>query len=113
MFKRARALRKAATPEEETLWELVRHDKLGIPIRRQHPLGAFIVDFYCPRAKLAIELDGANHEPARDEKRDAMLAKRGILVVRFENVHVRERTEDVLNAIKDIALKRAAVLACD
>ena len=111
MFKRARALRKEGTPEEETLWELVRDHKLGVPIRRQHPIGSFIVDFYCPRAKLAIELDGAHHDPARDAQRDAVLAKRGVLVMRFENHHVRNRTQDVLNAIQEIALKRVAVLS--
>ncbi len=73
-------------------------------------MGAVVVDFYCPRAKLAIELDGAHHDPERDARRDAMLAKRGILVMRFENVHVRERAQDVIKAIQDLALKRAALL---
>ena len=88
MFKRARQLRRAATPEETRLWEELRGTKLGIPIRRQHPIGTVIVDFYCPRAKVAIELDGAHHKPAADAVRDKKLLQEGVVVVRFENFRV-------------------------
>jgi very-short-patch-repair endonuclease len=64
MFKRARQLRRDATPEETILWAELRGTRLGIPFR-QHPLGTVVVDFYCPRAKVAIELDGAHHQVKR------------------------------------------------
>ena len=75
MFERARQLRRAATPEETSLWEELRGTKLGVPIRRQHPLGTVVVDFYCPRAKVAIELDGAI---------GSWWLEHGVVVVRFE-----------------------------
>src|SRR5215208_1616078 len=88
MFKGARQLRRDATPEETILWAELRRTRLGIPIRRQHPLGTVVVDFYCPRAKVAIELDGAHHNANKDAESDRTLAARGIVVIRFENFHV-------------------------
>ena len=110
MFKRARQLRRDATPEETVLWTKLRGTKLGVPIRRQHPLGNVVVDFYCPRAKVAIELDGAHHDANADAERDRVLLKRGIVVVRYENYRVREDLPAVVTAIRDLVLSRAALV---
>ena len=110
MFDRARQLRRSATPEETILWAELRGTRLGIPIRRQHPLGNVVVDFYCPRAKVAIELDGAHHDADADAERDRLLAKRGIVAVRFENFRVRENLPAVVTAIRDLVLSRASLL---
>ena len=110
MFKRARQLRRGATPEETILWAELRRTRLGIPIRRQHPLGTFVIDFYCPRAKVAIELDGAHHDEDADAERDRMLLTRGIVVLRFENFRVRQNLPGVVTAIRELVLSRAALL---
>jgi very-short-patch-repair endonuclease len=110
MFKRARQLRKDATPEEAILWAQLRGTSLGAPICRQHPLGNVVVDFYCPRAKVAIELDGAHHDASADAERDQMLSTRGIAVVRFENFHIRQNLSSVVAAIRELVLSRAALL---
>jgi very-short-patch-repair endonuclease len=110
MFMRARQLRVDATPEEATLWTELRRTKLGIPIRRQHPLGNVVVDFYCPRAKVAIELDGAHHDVGADAERDRQLSARGVVVLRFENFHVRQNLPGVVKAIRELVLSRAALL---
>ena len=110
MFKRARQLRRDATPEETALWTKLRGTRLGIPIRRQHPLGTVVVDFYCPLAKVAIELDGAHHNANADAERVRMLSTRGIIVLRFENFHVRQNLSAVVTAIGEMVLSRAALL---
>ena len=62
--------------------------------RRQHPIGRYVLDFYCAKARLAIELDGASHDlgnrPQRDSRRDAWLRERGIRVLRIPVTELRE-----------------------
>jgi very-short-patch-repair endonuclease len=110
MFNRARQLRRNATPEETMLCAELRGTKLGIPIRRQHPLGTVVVDFYCPRAKVAIELDGAHHDADKDAERDRQLSERRIVVLRFENFQVRENLSGVVAAIHKLVIIRASLL---
>ena len=85
-------LRNNSTPAEATLWKLLKGNQLGRKFRRQHSFGPFILDFYCPSEKLAVELDGAYHftdeGQAYDKKRTAYLNSFGIRVIRFENVEV-------------------------
>ena len=88
----ARTLRQHMTPEERKLWSRVRRRRLGCTVRRQHPYDSYVLDFHCPAARLAIELDGAHHEATSDAKRDAHLSEK-------ENRLVREKIEDV---VKDI-----------
>ncbi len=92
---------------EVLLWEHLRGGKLdGIKFRRQHPFGPFVLDFYCPDWKLAIEVDGAAHDfPERaeqDERRTMWLNNQGINVMRFaaRSVLAREELEGVLVAIR-------------
>ena len=84
---RARKLRGALTPPEAALWTALRARPAGQRFRRQHPLGPYILDFYCPAARLAIEVDGKAHDmgrnPGRDAARDAWLAAQGVTVLRL------------------------------
>lgn len=100
----ARQLRQEQTDAESLLWSLLRDRRLAnFKFRRQHVMAPYILDFYCHEAKLAVELDGGQHnEPDRkrqDEKRTAVLAKQGVRVVRFWNNEVLANTEGVLEAI--------------
>jgi len=101
---RARRLRRDATRSERKLWYVLQRAQLdGLSFRRQHPLGMYIVDFYCPALRLAIELDGGQHnEPlhqARDQRRSRLLQNKGITVIRFWNSDVLEKIEGVWDEI--------------
>lgn len=98
-------LRNNLTPAEAKFWTLVQNSKLdGRKFRRQHSVGNYILDFYCPSEKLAIELDGEVHfnETAqqKDAERTLFLNYYGIKVLRFENKLVFEKTEQVLDEIR-------------
>ena len=102
MTYRARSLRFTSTPAEKLLWELLRNRRLkGAKFRRQHPLGQYIIDFYCCKARLAIECDGARHfpRPRRDIIRDAWLRQRGSTVLRFDNHRILKNTALVVRVI--------------
>jgi very-short-patch-repair endonuclease len=99
-----KALRNHATPTESRLWFFLKQKKLnGYKFRRQHSFGNYILDFYCPEIRLAIELDGQHHfTPSgkiNDEIRDAFLNDHEIKVLRFENKEVFENVELVLAQI--------------
>ena len=99
-------LRNNLTSAEAKLWTLLKRKQLeGRKFRRQHSIDNFIVDFYCPKEKLVIELDGEVHNnPVSEEKdaqRDLILKNYGITVLRFENKMVFEQQGMVLNAIKE------------
>ena len=90
---------------EMKLWRLLRSRKLiGAKFRRQHPFGPYILDFYCPEIRLAVELDGGGHnrEDSRiaDADRDSCLALRGVRVLRFWNTEVRTNEDGVLLKIR-------------
>lgn len=99
-----RELRNNATPAERLLWDRIKHSRLeGYKFRRQHSVGNFILDFYCPKYMLAIELDGAHHfeenEKMNDDARTNFLNELNIKVIRFANSEVENNIEDVLNRI--------------
>jgi very-short-patch-repair endonuclease len=103
-MNRARLLRKKATEAERILWRHLRNRNFaGHKFRRQHLFDRYILDFYCPAAKLAIELDGGGHNyrvgQIRDEMRSELLARGGITVLRFWNHQVRQELDSVLQAI--------------
>lgn len=83
--ERVRTLRGGMSDPEEALWEQIRRDRLGYRFRKQHPLGPYVLDFYCAEAKVCIEVDGYQHEftVERDDRRDRHLADNGILTLRF------------------------------
>ena len=92
------------TEPERKLWWLLRCKKLaGLRFRRQAPLGPFIADFFCPKARLVVELDGASHtsdrQIAHDARRTRWLVQHGLRVVRFTNRELFEYPEQVADAI--------------
>lgn len=101
-----KALRNDLTPAEAKLWTLLKQSRLqGRKFRRQHSVGHYILDFYCPAERLAIELDGAVHDTESaqeyDRERDSFLRRYGIKVLRFENQQVFQNTEAVLMEISN------------
>ncbi|HEX6036442.1 endonuclease domain-containing protein [Longimicrobium sp.] len=99
----AKALRKDMTEAERVLWSALRGEKVGgLRFRRQHAVGPFILDFYCPSARLGIELDGPIHEAQRelDQARTEALETQGIRIIRFPNERVMADLESVLQDIR-------------
>jgi very-short-patch-repair endonuclease len=99
---RARELRKVSTPEEEALWRVLRGRRFaGFKFRRQEPMGRYIADFVCFRAKLVVELDGLQHleQHDHDDNRDTWLKEQGFSVLRFWNEEWRSQPEAVLAVI--------------
>ncbi|MCC6919223.1 MAG: DUF559 domain-containing protein [Alphaproteobacteria bacterium] len=104
--RRARCLRRTLSLPEVLLWQDMRAGKLGgLRIRRQHALGPYILDFFCPSARLAIEIDGASHDTeaqaGHDARRDGYLRAEGIEVIRFPAKDILDDRvrETVLQAI--------------
>ena len=86
----AKRLRANTTPHERTLWRALKELPVhGTHFRRQAPIGPYVVDFFCPAARLIVELDGAPHDSeerqSRDRVRDEWLREQGYLVLRFAN----------------------------
>ncbi len=109
----SRLLRSKMTDAEQRLWYLVRRKQIhGVQFYRQKPLLSFIVDFYCPAAKLVIEIDGSQHfeteHKIKDDNRDAALARLGLLVLRFDNRQVLMETDSVLQVIAKAVEARIA-----
>lgn len=111
--ERARALRRVMTPPEVRLWARLRAKRLdGLKFRRQHPIGPFILDFYCAAARLAVEVDGRMHDhPDRldhDRRRTAWLNRQGVRVIRLAAESVRTELDGVLGFIARVARERSA-----
>ena len=101
--KKARKLRRALSPPEAILWVRLRQRPGGFKLRRQHPAGPYILDFFCSEALLAIEVDGISHEmgdrPAMDEARDRWLAERGVATLRIAAADVSRDANSVIEWI--------------
>ena len=98
-------LRKSLTPAEAVLWKYLQKSQLlGKKFRRQFSIDRYIVDFFCPECRLAIELDGQGHfeigADAYEAERTKYLENCGIRILRFENIVVFENLDAVLEAIK-------------
>jgi very-short-patch-repair endonuclease len=100
---RAQQLRKDATRPERILWSRLRSAQMGVSFRRQHPVGPYILDFYCAPKRLAVELDGDQHGTteglAHDAARTRFLNAKAIRVLRFTNSDVRENLDGVCEGI--------------
>jgi very-short-patch-repair endonuclease len=100
-------LRNHSTSAEATLWNLLKNNQIAkLKFRRQHSVGPYVLDFYCPKLKLAIELDGEVHNRQQDydEKRTSFLTEiKNIKVLRFENRTVFENAEQILKEIEEYA----------
>ena len=101
---RRKELRNNSTPAEKLLWSVLQHSDLGgYKFRRQHSVGAYIIDFYCPSECLAVELDGNSHITDEaveyDRERTAYLNALGIKVLRFLNTDVYDNLNVVCERI--------------
>ena len=101
---RARQLRKNMTDSERVLWSRLRGKQLlSVQFYRQKPIGEYIVDFYAPRTKLVVEVDGSQHMEAehdeKDKHRDQYLAAIGLRVLRFNSREILEETDAVVEVI--------------
>jgi very-short-patch-repair endonuclease len=102
--QRSRDLRKNMTDAERKLWSAIRMKQIrGLPFYRQKPIGNYVVDFYCPAAKLVIEVDGGQHFEAQnaeyDRRRDEFLKSQGLNVIRFTNLDVLKNIDGVVQTI--------------
>ena len=111
LIGRAKALRKDPTPQERRLW----YDFLrAYPVRfqRQKAIGTYIVDFYCHKARLVIEIDGSQHyepqEQEYDAQRTAALEKQGLLVIRFSNREINLQFQAVCEKIDQLVREMTA-----
>jgi very-short-patch-repair endonuclease len=115
LIKRKR-LRKNQTKTEKILWKhLRRRGFSGLKFYRQYGIGPFITDFYCPKYKIAIEIDGCQHYTKRgllyDANREKYMLRFGIKTIRFTNRDVLSKLECVLNAIRNEMVQRAVELS--
>ena len=110
----AREMRKEPTQAERMPWGVLRGSRLGVRFRRQHPAGHFILDFWCPEAKLAVEVDGDVHDSddrrEKDAHRTALLDQYGYKVIRFRNDEVLHELPSVEARIRDEIAMRGVVL---
>ncbi len=106
MFELAKDLRKNMTHAEMVLWGHLKAGVNGLKFRRQHPIGIYIVDFYCHKIRLIIEVDGKIHDKKEvkeyDLKRENDLKSWGYKILRFTNERVLRDTSLVLVEITDI-----------
>ncbi len=108
----ARRLRREMSPPEVRLWVRLRETQPGFPrFRRQHPMGPYVLDFFCPAARLVVEVDGWVHgtddRPERDARRDAWLEGRGFEVMRIAASEVMAEPDEVADGLARYALERA------
>jgi very-short-patch-repair endonuclease len=104
ILSNALTVRTRMTNEEGVIWNSIKNEKFHkIKFRKQFVIGEYIIDFYAPKYKLAIELDGANHFTdagiVKDNERDDYLNEQGIAVLRFENGSVTKNIKTVLDLI--------------
>ena len=103
---KARYLRKFETESEKILWDKLRNNRTKMKFRRQHPVDMYILDFYSPKNKIAIEIDGPQHLKNRcyDKERTEYLKLKGIRVLRFQNYEIKNDLKNVLNKIKSYSV---------
>ncbi|MEI6191174.1 MAG: endonuclease domain-containing protein [bacterium] len=96
-------LRSNLTEEETILWSVLKGNRFACKFRRQHSVGKFIADFYCPAKKLIIELDGSQHldNQEYDQERTEYFESLNIKVIRFWNNEVRQNLHGVLIKIQE------------
>ena len=96
--ERRRGLRNNCTETEKLLWEKLRKSQLGLKFIRQYSIGNYVVDFYCPQKKLAVEIDGEIHIKNKiyDDYRTRWLDATGVKVIRFRNDEVEEDLESII-----------------
>ena len=105
-LQRAKELRRDMTPAEKILWQELRANKLGVHFRRQQVIAGFIVDFYCHKAGLVVEVDGDIHDLQQEEdaRREKVLRVMGLRVVRFGNEEVVRDLSAVAGKIRKLVI---------
>ena len=111
LVKIRKHLRNSSTAAESTLWKVLKKSQVGgYKFRRQHSISKYVVDFYCPKLQLALELDGEPHANlaniARDTERDKFIESQGITVFRYENRWVYEYPDVIIQEILEFGEKR-------
>ena len=105
LFAFAQNLRATETKAEQMLWTRLSKNQLGVKFRRQHPIHSFVIDFYCHKYKIVIELDGPIHDTEEqrmyDKNRTDVLRDFGIVVLRFRNEEVFTDIDKVIEKIQD------------
>ncbi|MBI5298229.1 MAG: endonuclease domain-containing protein [Chloroflexi bacterium] len=103
-LQRAKELRRDMTPAETILWDELRANKLGVHFRRQQVIQGFIVDFYCHKSALVIEVDGDIHDLQKeeDERREKVLSALGLKIIRFRNDEVMMNLSTVMGKVKEM-----------
>jgi very-short-patch-repair endonuclease len=104
---RRKQLRRSMPEAEVIVWSQLKNKQIsGIKFRRQYSIGRYVVDFYCAKKKLAIEIDGESHymlnAPERDEERQQWIEQFGIRFLRFTNDDVRKNLYGILDAIEEV-----------
>ena len=106
----ARKFRRTLSPPEAIVWNILRKRPDGFKFRRQHPIGPYVLDFYCHQSLLAIEIDGVGHQlgenPQRDARPDEWVAGQGIATLRIDANDVRNDVEGVIVHILERCLAR-------
>lgn len=106
--------RKSETRAEAVFWEAVRDRRLGgYKFCRQRPVGQYILDFYCPELKLAIEIDGPKHDKPKQKEydywREQVSIEKGIKIIRFTNERVLNDLVECLEEIREVAQGRLLI----
>ncbi|KYG71916.1 hypothetical protein AWW68_18060 [Roseivirga spongicola] len=109
LFEQAKRLRENMTYHEKLLWEKIKSNQIhGLRFKAQHPIAIYIVDFYCHKLKLVIEVDGKNHmekdQAEYDADRSHELHDFGISVIRFSNQEIEQNIEKVITEISNLCL---------
>jgi very-short-patch-repair endonuclease len=106
IFRNAHMLRVGMTEAEKKLWEYLRQKPLGFKFRRQHPLAFYILDFYCHKMKLSIELDGEYHHSEEQKEKDAerteYINSLGIREIRYPNSIVMNNLDLVIKELESL-----------
>ena len=104
MVDRRKDLRSKPTPSENILWQQLRNNRLGFRFKRQYSIMNYVVDFYCHKAKLAIELDGEIHNQRKDydEYRTRYLKAYGMSEIRFTNKDIMDNLSVVINQLNSL-----------
>jgi very-short-patch-repair endonuclease len=116
VIEHARRLRRSMTRAEVVLWQRLRASRAGAKIRRQHPFGPYVLDFFCKAASLAIEVDGTVHDKElqaqRDASRDRHLLRLGVRTLRVTSAQVMSDPDRVVEVIKRW-IERSAMVSND
>lgn len=104
----ARTLRKEMSDSERILWAEIRYKKHQFKFRRQYSIGPYVLDFFCPEARICIEVDGEHHAERQDQDkaRDDWLASKGIQTIRIPSWDVYDYLDAVVERIMETCVER-------